>query len=204
MGLNDFILWPGILVEFLGIIVIVIGLLIGNTVIITTGGVLLCLAVAVHVTRICHGIHTNFQKPAAGTPDRSGSFSQPDALYSDNLVTLTEDSITFHHYDYVQCSYPFFISNRTVLYPDIERIVIWKPSVLTGKWRLCGSSDLSTWFPYDGHRPSRDRIFRAHIRTGGMNVGFTVEDPLTVTAILRKKGIPIIDEVSVWVTTGVD
>ena len=198
MGLNDCILWPETLVEFLGITVTGIGLLIDNTVIIIIGGVPLCLAVAVHVIRICHSMRANSQKLASGVPDQLGSSSQPGALYSDNLVTLTESSITFHHY------YSPFKSNRTVFFQDIERIVIREPSVLTGKWRLWGSSDLSTWFPYDSHRPSRDRIFRAHIRTGGMNVGFTVEDPLMVTAILRKKGIPIIDEVSVWVTKGVD
>jgi hypothetical protein len=111
-------------------------------------------------------------------------------IYRDSLVSITGDSITFFRY-----SFPL-LSDREVLFQDIDFIEIKKPTILAGKWRLWGSGNFSTWFPLDGNRPSRDRIFHATLKTGGMNIGFTVEHSDQVILILKKKGLITSDEVT--------
>jgi hypothetical protein len=112
--------------------------------------------------------------------------ADPTILYQDLLVSISGDSITFHHY-----SFPFFSSDRQVFFRDILRIDVKKPDILSGKWRIGGSGNLRTWFPLDWSRPSRDRIFHAILKTGGLNIGFTVEDSSRVISILKEKGFPI-------------
>jgi hypothetical protein len=169
-------------------------------VLIFLGAGFLCAAVVVHAVRIV----TRYRAGAASDPaDTAGTatfktatfskYEDSGVLYSDSLVTIANESITFHHY-----SFPLFTRGRTVPFSDIDHIDVKKPSVLTGKWRIAGSGNLSTWFPMDSQRPSRDRIFHATIKTRGMNVGFTVEHPSEVTAILKKKGLIRSDELLVW------
>jgi hypothetical protein len=200
MKLNDFVFFPGMILEVIGILVLVTGLLTGIVILIFIGAGSLCAAVVVHAVRISR----RYRAGAASDPaDKAGTatfktatfgkYEDSGVLYSDSLVTITNDSVTFHHY-----SFPFFTRGRTVLFTDIEYIDVKKPSVLTGKWRIAGSGNISTWFPMDSQRPSRDRIFHATIKTRGMNVGFTVEHPSEVTAILKKKGLIRSDELLMW------
>ncbi len=184
MNALDFV--PGIVTEAIGVIILVIGLLDGSPAIILLGAALIGLSIILLAGQIIH--HAG----AARAPAGSEHLTAGGILYADNLVTLTGDSITFHHY-----FFPLFTEGRTVLFQDIDRIEIRKPTILNGKWRIGGSGNLSTWFPFDWHRPSRDRIFVAVVREQGMNVGFTVGNPAAVTAILRKKGIPVSDEFAI-------
>jgi hypothetical protein len=187
--MNARVLLPGIVIESLGILVIAAGLLAGSAAFIVMGAALIVLSVAVHAVRILRHVQAGRGDPGPGAPGQPGPIPGENVLYADGLVTLTGESITFHHY-----SFPFFTAGRTVLYQDIGHIAIRKPTVLTGRWRIAGCGDLRTWFPFDGNRPSRDRIFHAAIRTRGMDVGFTVTDPAAVTAILREKGVPVTDD----------
>ncbi len=190
MRLDDFVFFPGLVLETIGILVMAAGFLTDDILFFYLGAGLLCIAIAVHVVRIVRRCRST---PSACTDyaatlhheNRGG----PGILYSDGLVTISADSITFHNY-----SFPFFSGDRTVPFSDIDYIDVKKPSVLTGKWRIAGSGNLSTWFPMDSKRPSRDRIFHARVRGRGMNVGFTVEHPAEVTAILKKKGLIRADE----------
>lgn len=195
MKLNDFVFFPGMILEVIGILVLVTGLLTGMIFLLIIGAGFLSAAVVVHAVRIVR----RFRAGAASDPEDTtgtatfGKYEDPRLLYSDSLVTITNDSITFHHY-----SFPFFTRGRTVLFTDIDHIDVKKPSVLTGKWRIGGSGSLTIWFPFDTHRPSRDRIYHATVKTRGMNVGFTVEHPSEVTAILKKKGLIRSDELLMW------
>ncbi|HXX55795.1 MAG TPA: hypothetical protein VEI81_06850 [Methanoregula sp.] len=116
--------------------------------------------------------------PQPGTPP----------LYRDRLVCITDSSITFFRY-----SFPF-LGRKEVALSDIDHIVAAKPSLANGRWRIWGSGDLITWFPLDGARPSRDRIFIATLVGRRMKIGFTVEDSARVTALLRSRGIEVREE----------
>ena len=107
----------------------------------------------------------------------------PAVLYADRQVSVTGDSITFNRY-----SFPL-LGKRTVAFTDIDHIAIMEPSVANGRWRIWGSGNLNTWFPFDLHRPSRDRIFVAFLKTRGMNIGFTVEDSSMILPVFRKYGL---------------
>jgi hypothetical protein len=195
MKLNDFVFFPGMILEVIGILVLVAGLLTGIAVLIFIGAGFLCAAVVVHAVRIVRRYRAGAASDPADTAGTatSGNRRDPRVLYSDSLVTITNDSMTFHHY-----SFPLFTRGRTVPFSDIDHIDVKKPSVLTGKWRIGGSGSLTIWFPFDAHRPSRDRIYHAFLKTKGMNIGFTVEHPSEVTTILKKKGLIRSDELLVW------
>ena len=105
-------------------------------------------------------------------------------LYSDALVEVSEQDITFRKYDWV-----FRYRPRRVAFSEIENIAVSSPSLATGKWRLFGTGDFKTWFPLDWRRPSRDKIFIASLRQSHKRIGFTVEDSARVEKILREKGL---------------
>jgi hypothetical protein len=195
MKIKDFVFFPGLILEIPGILLLVTGLATGSDEFLIIGVGLLCSAVLIHAFRIIRKYREGI---AEGPPEatKSDILSHPGesgVLYSDSLVTIAGDSITFHHY-----SFPFFTRERKVMITDIDHIDVKKPSVLAGKWRIGGSGNLSTWFPWDLQRPSRDRIYHAFVKTKGMNIGFTVERPNEVTAILKKKGLMGSDEVAGW------
>jgi hypothetical protein len=101
--------------------------------------------------------------------------------YSDSLVTINDNGILFKYYGLLG-------GDRFVQFNDIEKIVIKKPTIWSGKWRWHGSGDFMTWFPADYARQSRDVIFVVYIRNKWWRVGFTVEDSSMVVSILQEKG----------------
>ncbi len=106
-----------------------------------------------------------------------------DSTYSDNLVSIGEDSIVFQHY--------YFPSGKSkvVALTDIERIEVRAPTMWNGKWRIHGTGTFKTWYPQDTNRPRRDRIFFAILKSQWVNIGFTVEDADRVETILREKNL---------------
>jgi hypothetical protein len=114
--------------------------------------------------------------------DNSGNVS---LIYADRLVRMTDDGITFHRY-----YFPFLTCKR-VVYANIDHIDVETPALTNGKWRIWGSGNLTTWFPLDTGRPSRDRIFIATLNNQCTKIGFTVEDSATVIRIFREKGVII-------------
>ncbi|MFC1795330.1 hypothetical protein ACFL3Q_17305 [Planctomycetota bacterium] len=103
--------------------------------------------------------------------------------YSDSLVCITEDAITFEHY--------YFPSGKPKVVPlaDIERIDVRTPTIWNGKWRIHGTGTFKTWYPQDINRPRRDRIFFAILKNQWVNIGFTVENADRVEAIFRKNNL---------------
>lgn len=104
-----------------------------------------------------------------------------EPIYSDSLVILTEDAIIFKHY-----YYPTREPKR-VMFDDIKRIVIRKPTLWNGKWRLHGTGTFTTWFPEDQHRPTRNKIFYVKLKKQWVKIAFTVEDSTRVEELLREK-----------------
>jgi hypothetical protein len=105
-----------------------------------------------------------------------------EARYTDSFVTITDDTILFRRYGLLG-------GNKSVSLVDIEKIVIKKPTVWNGKWRLHGTGDFRTWFPMDYNRQKRDYIFVAYIRNKWWRIGFTVENSSRVASILGEKGL---------------
>lgn len=103
-------------------------------------------------------------------------------IYRDGLIEITDDEIVFHRY------YFPFGSDKRVPLSQIESVEVLEPSIWSGSWRLWGSAG-RTWFPLDGARPSRDKIFVAHLRGRIIRVGFTVEHSEPVMAFLRERGL---------------
>jgi hypothetical protein len=100
--------------------------------------------------------------------------------YKDKLIEVTERGILFRKY-----YFPF--GDRCVPLDQIEKIEVMPPSLMNGSWRLWGSGDLRTWFPLDWKRPSRDRIFLAHLRGNSRRIGFTAEDAKKLETILQQR-----------------
>jgi hypothetical protein len=106
-----------------------------------------------------------------------------ETLYSDKLVAITGDTITFKHYYYPSGKM------KVVSFDNISHIVVMKPTIWSGKWRLHGTGNLKTWYPKDFSRPKRDRIFHATLKNQWVDIGFTVEDGEGVEAIFRQKNL---------------
>jgi hypothetical protein len=190
MRWNDLFFLPGIIVEFLGVIVLVVGAVTGKSNFVILGVEIICIGAALTVIWFIRqalawsGISDpGIRVPADGLPENGADST---VLYQDHLVSISGNSITFHHY-----SFPLFMSDRLVYFRDIIRIDVKKTTLGAGKWRIAGSGDFMTWFPLDGGRPSRDRTFYATLKGKWWTIGFTVEDSSLVISILKERGIPI-------------
>lgn len=82
--------------------------------------------------------------------DSRSAMSEP--LYSDSLVEIHADSITFNDYYFPR-------GDRTVPLDKIDGIYWWVPTWWSGKYRFWGTGDFRTWCPRDYHRYRRDKMF---------------------------------------------
>ena len=175
---------PGLLVELLGILILVAGIAKDSSAAIVLGICVLVIAIAIHILlisrRIRRGVSLVPIQPAQS--GSMGSATGPQVLYSDGLVLITGDSITFRNYS-------LFLKPRTVSFSDVDHIDVKRARTGTGKYRIWGSGNFCTWFPLDSGRPSRDRIFHLTLKTRGMNIGFSVENSPEVTRILKNMGL---------------
>lgn len=157
---------------------LICGVFAGNILVMDTGAGLTCFSASVQSILIFSQFRTNnFENASYSNTDNS---HEPVILYNDPLVSITEESITFATY-----SFPLGKS-RLVAFADIDHISVLEPSIMNGKWRIWGSGDLRTWFPLDIHRPSRDKIFVAIMKTGGTNIGFSVENSKKVAVLFEE------------------
>ncbi|MDD1677260.1 MAG: hypothetical protein LUQ40_05955 [Methanomicrobiales archaeon] len=172
------------IIEFLGVIVLIAGYSTSQLILIIAGVGIICIGSVVTFIGIVRRVHAGARSPDPGilTPVDS------TVLYQDKLVSISENSITFHHY-----SFPLFLSDRQVLFRDILRIDVKKTAIGSGKWRIAGSGDFRTWFPLDMDRPSRDRTFYATLKAQWWRIGFTVENSSRVISVLKEKGLPVVE-----------
>lgn len=179
------IVLPGLIIEFIGIVLLAAGLVWDSFPWMILGICLMLSAIVVHILRITKALRAS--RGGAAT-DQPAQPVQPESdgiakiLYADSLVTITENAITFRNYS-------LLLKPRRVNFTDIDHIDMLEPTLATGKWRMWGSGNFSMWFPMDSSRSSRDRIFHAYLKTRGMNIGFTVENSGRVIPILRSKGL---------------
>jgi hypothetical protein len=102
-------------------------------------------------------------------------------LYTDKLIEIRNDTISFHNY------YFSIATAKSVKFDEIETIFIKQPTLINGKYRYWGSGDFIHWFPLDFHRSTRDTIFILHRKNKKINIGFTVEDSEKVMGLLKDK-----------------
>ena len=107
-----------------------------------------------------------------------------EPLYSDDLVEIRTDSITFKGY-----YFPF--GSRTLPLEQVENILWWKPLWWSGKYRYWGTGDFRTWCPKDWRRHTRDRMFCIFKKGRRTRIAFTVEDSTRVIAVLENLGVPV-------------
>jgi hypothetical protein len=173
---------PGLIIEFIGVIVLIAGMLTGSVPGMIAGICLIGSAIVIHIFQITR---SRSHREPGETDQTEPSIQSSDTskiLYSDKLVTITGNAITFQNYS-------LFLKPRRVHFTDIDHIDVLEPALFTGKYRMWGSGDFSRWFPLDSSRSSRDKIFHAYVKTRGMNIGFTVEKSGVVIPILRAKGL---------------
>jgi hypothetical protein len=106
-----------------------------------------------------------------------------NTTYKDGLIEITDQEVVFHRY------YFPFGGDKHVPLSRIENVQARPPSFFGGSWRIWGSGDFRTWFPLDGARPNRDRIFVASLRDSSRRIGFTVEDSQKVMSVLKERGL---------------
>jgi hypothetical protein len=119
-------------------------------------------------------------KPA-GAPMVCRASEGRQMLYQDDLVAITDREITFHHYYYPTGK------SKVVRLDEIKYIVVKRPTLWNGKWRLHGTGNFKTWYPKDLKRARRDRIFLAVLKHQWVDIGFTAEDGNRVEEILRER-----------------
>lgn len=102
-------------------------------------------------------------------------------LYSDKLVVIKETGILLRNF-----YFPTF-SDKNIMFSEIEKIEIVKPTLISGKFRYWGTGDFLHWFPLDIKRNKRDAIFILYRKSKGMNIGFTVENSDEVIEIFKQK-----------------
>lgn len=105
-----------------------------------------------------------------------------EALYSDRLVTVTRDAITFYNY-----YFPW--GNKTIPVEEIQSIESLEPSLLNGKYRYWGTGGFGGWMPLDWQRSSRDRIFLLKYKNKKFQIGFTVENSALAESVFRQLGL---------------
>ncbi len=108
---------------------------------------------------------------------------QGEVIYADELIQIWPEYIVFLRY-----YFPTYDS-KWVRLDAIERIWTERLTMRTGKWRIHGTGNFATWYPEDGRRPKRSRIFFAKLKTQRVRIGFTVERPEEVERILREKAL---------------
>lgn len=106
-------------------------------------------------------------------------------IYKDNLVEISNNSITFFSYYYPGGK------SLSVSFYDIEKIEVKEPTLLNGKYRFWGTGNFLTWYPKDFKRSKRDYIFFLFRKNKRIKIGFTVEDSQKVINIFKLKKMPI-------------
>lgn len=96
-------------------------------------------------------------------------------------MKINDDSITLNKFYFPT------LSQKVILFSDIDKIEVRKPTIWSGKWRIHGTGNFRTWYPYDSSRPKRDRIFIVRYKNKWIQSGFTVENSAEVESILREK-----------------
>ncbi len=106
-----------------------------------------------------------------------------EILYQDSLMEIERNHITPKNYYFPS------MSSKKILFTSVEKINVYKPSLLRGKWRIQGTGDFRTWYPADSSRYKRDKIFLIIYKNKWMRSAFTVEDLDKVEEIFKVKGL---------------
>jgi hypothetical protein len=105
-----------------------------------------------------------------------------NSVYKDKSVEVSADSIFLKNY-----YFPFI--GKRVLFKQIESVIVEKPTLLAGQWRIWGTGNFTIWFPLDIARPKRDKIFIVSLIGKRIRIGFTVENSEAIVQIFAQRGL---------------
>jgi hypothetical protein len=105
-----------------------------------------------------------------------------NTVYKDRLIEITSNAILFKNYYFLGFS-------KRVSFENISSVAMEQPSLSTGKWRIWGTGNFTTWYPLDTHRPKRDKIFLMSLVGKRVRIGFTAENSEAVRLILKEKKV---------------
>ncbi|MCB0748954.1 MAG: hypothetical protein KDC90_15955 [Ignavibacteriae bacterium] len=104
-----------------------------------------------------------------------------EPLYSDNLIEIDNETITFRSYYFPTRT------KKVVKFAEIKEIISKKPTFFNGKYRYWGTGDFRHWFPRDYKRNKRSVIYFLTLRDKRIKIGFTVENNDAVNKLLIDK-----------------
>jgi len=102
-------------------------------------------------------------------------------LYKDSLIEISDESITLYKYYFLS------LASKIIAFSTIEKIKVRKPTLFSGKWRIHGTGNFKTWYPFDSSRPKRDMIFIISLRGKWIQPAFTAENSYVVESLLRSR-----------------
>ena len=105
------------------------------------------------------------------------------SIYKDSLLEIVGNKIIFHNYYFPS------MKPKEVLIENIAKVEVKEPTIATGKYRYQGTGDLRTWFPLDGSRDKRDKIFILFLKTQWVRIGFTAESSGPIAEYFHTKGL---------------
>lgn len=104
-------------------------------------------------------------------------------IYKDSLLEITGNRIVFQNYYYPS------MKPKEVFIENIEKVEMKEPTFTTGKYRFQGTGNLRTWFPLDGSRNRRDKIFVLFLKNQWVRIGFTAEHSGPIMEFFRTRGL---------------
>lgn len=104
-----------------------------------------------------------------------------EMLYSDCLVDIYYDHLIVKNY------YFLWLGRKNLPFDEISQIKAVTLKIYDGKWRLQGTGDFRTWWPYDGNRAWRRKGFIIKRKGKWAQTGLTVENFDQVLTILKER-----------------
>jgi hypothetical protein len=105
--------------------------------------------------------------------------------YADRLVSLDRDCLILRRY------YFPLASPKKIRLDCVEHIEIAPATLLSGRFRLWGSSDFLLWCPLDLQRFRREKVYTVKLKDRAVRPRFTVEQSDGFEAVLKSCRINI-------------
>jgi hypothetical protein len=98
--------------------------------------------------------------------------------YDDGLIQLDREAITLRRYHFPSGT------SKVIALSTIRGYKAESLGLLTQRFRIWGSSDLSRWLPLDMHRPLRSTLITLDVPRHRLRPAFTPVRPKEFTALL--------------------
>jgi hypothetical protein len=103
--------------------------------------------------------------------------------YDDGFVACTDDALVIRWY------YPF--GAKRIPYGDIAEVRRRRMTLLTGKWRIWGTTDFTHWLNFDPGRLTKSEALYVQLTGKGVVPVITPKDMDAVAAELASHGVSV-------------